>query len=68
MRPGALRSNIRRMSHARRKLDDEQVAELRRRFAEGESRPSLAKRYGVSDDTIRSYTIASVGKRYGVTR
>ncbi|MDV3351745.1 helix-turn-helix domain-containing protein [Leptothoe sp. LEGE 181152] len=39
-----------------RKLDDEQLAELRQRYIGGETQAALAKEYGVSEPTVRRYT------------
>lgn len=60
-RRNSIRWNMVQLSRARRKLTDEQVAELRARVALGEKLADVAKIYGVGRSTVQDI---AAGNRY----
>lgn len=60
-RRNSIRWNMVQLSRERRKLTDEQIAELRARIVLGETQRAVAAHYGVHESTVRAIV---TGDRY----
>lgn len=63
----SIRSNLRRDSHARRKIEPESIPAIQAERAAGSSTKDIAAKYGVSTSTIQDIVAGRVWRGVGMT-